>query len=118
MQTKEKRRCQRIYFSSQERPQAIFRYSHGFDLNVKIMDLGKIGMGLCLDRQNKIKINTGDQILLVETLILDLGDGIKTEIVWVQDNEHFNNILFGCEFINLPSNIGVQIEQLIGSWFM
>ncbi len=119
----ERRLNNRIFFSMKDGPVALFSLPGLNDetISATIMDLSAGGLGLSFRKEENIKINEGDRVILTEIKNieeLDAVANIELEIRWLRNYDAFKHILFGCEFINISEPIREQIWQFVNSWIM
>lgn len=115
---KERRRYKRIFFSEKEGVQAHFSFLGNSDLiiPVKVLDLSENGLGMSLLRDNPIGLRSGDILLLRK---ITGHDGLriirdtKVQIRWMLNHRFLDNIGFGCEFMDLPSDARKQLQDIL-----
>lgn len=117
----ERRVSSRIFFSMKDGPTALFTLPGLNDetITATIMDLSAGGLGLSLRKEENIKINEGDSVILTEIKNieeLEAVTNIEMEIRWLRNYEAFKHILFGCEFLNISEPVGEQIRKFVDSW--
>lgn len=114
----ERRKFRRVVFSANERVYGEFAFN-GFlgDLtSAKISDLGAGGLRFILARDDCGDIGVGSIIFLRKIKgIARFGfvSDIEIEIKWVLDTPEFENVMIGCQFINISKTIRKRINQLI-----
>ena len=118
----ERRKYPRVYFDIEKMPQAhilIPRYE-GVMCVVCVMNMSKQGLGFIMAKDQNITINKGDHTVISKFQRDDrLKDIQHVYIVvrWTIENKELEHNIYGCEFLNMPSNfqflLNTFIDQII-----
>jgi len=101
----EKRRYPRIFFTAGQKVEAeIVHVASDWKLAVTLLDISEGGMGLRLKRNADITLEQGDQIRLEavhgQSYLRALSQ-IMMEVRWTLDDDFFDYIALGCQFLDL-----------------
>jgi len=102
----EKRRYPRIFFPAGQKIEAeIVHEASGWSLAVTLLDISEGGMGMRLKRNADVSIVPGECIRL-ETIhgqpYLRALSQITMDVRWILDDDFFDYIALGCQFLDLP----------------
>ncbi len=103
----EKRKYPRIYFPKEQEMRAkIFDRTGTERFFVKILNISEGGVQLTCKRMDHISLKGHPPLLLSGISGLDALNSITNlsmEVRWVMDNDYFDHILLGCEFIEISA---------------
>ena len=109
------RKHQRVLFAPKNHIMAVFS-TQGTATDVKVMDLSLGGLSCSMLRRERDLYQSGDRLVIRE---INDGNGLKIpmnteiEIKWVMDIAGFNNVGFGCQFLNLADEGRKRLAQFI-----
>ena len=101
----EKRRYPRIFFPAMQKVEAeIVHEASGWNLAVTLLDISEGGAGLRMKRSTDLVMARGDRIRLAaihgQAYLRTLSE-IDMEVRWVLDDDYFDFIALGCQFVDL-----------------
>jgi len=101
----EKRRYPRVFFPASQKVEAeIVHIDSGWSVAVTMLDISEGGVGLRLKRSENISLTEGERICLKavhgQPYLRTLSE-LMMEVRWVLDDEFFDFIAFGCQFLDL-----------------
>lgn len=116
----ENRQYERIYFSKNEGPRAVFETGEDktWTLAASVMDMSVGGLGLGAEKNPEFKLHVGDKMLLKEidclTGLEDFPE-VHVRVRWIRDFDILSHVLVGCEFTDVPEEFESRIMQYMVS---
>ncbi len=83
---------------------------------VKVMNMSESGLGFLMPKGSDIKINIGDPLIcekIEDVQILKVIIKVDMIVRWSFQEKEFDHQIFGCEFLNLPSNYNIYLRTFI-----
>ena len=83
---------------------------------VKVMNMSESGLGFLMPKGSDIKINKGDLLIfekIDDVQILKVIIKVDMIVRWSFQDKEFDHQIFGCEFLNLPSNYYIYLRTFI-----
>jgi c-di-GMP-binding flagellar brake protein YcgR len=117
----EKRRHQRLYFSSDDKIEALLTINDtglkvGAVILATVLNLSESGIGLSILRNQTRSLKTDERLFLIQ--IYDLVDFrldfiIELKIKWLLDNQALEHVVLGCEFLDMPESSKQLIRNYV-----
>ena len=118
-QFEEKREHARILFSSADRVFGEFSVPEISEemVSLRILDFSAGGLQCTITRETEGKVGVGSTIILHHVRgysALEFVPLIVLKVRWILDNPIFENILLGCQFMDISETIEQKINKLTG----
>ena len=116
-----KRRHPRIYFSHNDRINAVVSYSENLQTSFSgtILNLSQGGLQLNQKRSEYRGLQPNDEILIRRIIgvneLISLAD-IPAKVVWFMDNEYLNHVVMGIAFTTLNARQEKTLTSFINTW--
>ncbi len=114
----ERRQFKRVVFSASDNVLGEFDLPGISDeiISFKILDLSAGGLRFVLPRDDCGDIDVGNKLFLQKIKgmsRLEFVSRMELEVKWILDNPAFENVMIGCEFLNVSETVRMQIDQFV-----